>query len=183
MLGESVIKPFCIILTGAPGSGKSTIYDTYHADLTLVDIDRLGGKDRQDRKARRQQALLDLRQGTSPFVFTTGAPTKANKDYWLNMFHSWDIVLVALVPPRMVACERMLRRGHHDRLSRGIEYWYRRYQPHPLEWRIDSSDPVSAYGEGIGARLKQTRGASGREIGKCPFQQRILEETGRGGVP
>jgi hypothetical protein len=138
--------PVAFIFTGPPGAGKSTIYNTYHPHLPLIDIDKYAGS-YQSKRRQRQHALTRALHQHKNFVFTTAAPTRAQKEWWYALAHQHKFhpIVVALTPPKLLAYARHKARGHHDRLSKGIDKWYSTYTAHSREYRIKHSDVLTAY--------------------------------------
>ena len=120
------------ILTGPPGAGKTTYADKHFPHLPHVDVDLEDHPDHKGRLAQRKDRAANMDED---FVFMTSAPTRRNKDYWLDFFQrrGFRVNLLAFMPPRMVAYQRMLDRDHSPRLARNLQRWYLKYERHRRE--------------------------------------------------
>ena len=114
------------ILTGPPGSGKTTYANALKLPIYEKD---LGNK----------RYWL---QSPSTCILCTAAPTRENKEYWLNQaaHYGFQGHLVVMWVPRHVAMERMLQRSgatptQQNNINKSVEQWYRLYQVHPNEQR------------------------------------------------
>ena len=121
--------PQLVILSGSPGSGKSTIAKTKYPNHHLCDKD-LGTQ-------------RDYRTTNQDCVLTACAPTKRQKSYWIKqaIVHGFTPTLLVIWVPRMTAYNRMLGRSgvSKDQMNnkqQGVEQWYKLYKAHPQEQRL-----------------------------------------------
>ena len=122
--------PQLVILSGSPGSGKSTTARTKYPNHHLCDKDL--GTERDYQKYVNQDCVL-----------TACAPTKKQKSYWIKQAKPYGFTPLVLVVwvDRMVAYDRMLGRSgtSKDQMNNkqaGVEQWFKLYKPHPLEQKV-----------------------------------------------
>ena len=117
------------ILTGPPGSGKTTHARKNMSHLEVFDAD-LGNK-------------MGWQNHYTDAVLMTSAPSYKNKQHWLRkaIDQGFDPVLFVMWVPRMLAYDRMKKRSgltsyERNDLEKSVERWYKLYEHHPLERRI-----------------------------------------------
>ena len=119
------------ILTGPPGSGKTTYAQAELGDLKVFDRD-LGNKS-------------DWVYSEADCVLCTSAPARETKEYWISLanFHQFTPILHCFFPPRMVSYQRMSNRQgiakggrtQQNNLVKSVERWYKKYSRHRQEIR------------------------------------------------
>ena len=128
-----------IILTGPPGSGKTTYaellqrnhFDDYDGMLLPVYDCDLDNKDQWSLSSAKETILC------------TSAPSHANKAYWIQSatLAGFTPTLLVMWIPRMVANQRMMLRSglsktERNNLQESVQRWYKLYSRHPLEVRV-----------------------------------------------
>lgn len=125
--------PMLYIITGPPGSGKTTYSQEFTDDggvpLPVYDTD-LRNKE-------------SWRESTTDCVLNTAAPSHRIKEYWYTEAKKlrFTPILYVMWLPRMEAHSRMKARSgltptqRHD-LTQGVERWYRQYSTHPKEQKV-----------------------------------------------
>ena len=121
--------PTVHVLTGPPGSGKTTYAKTRFPTLPVYDHD-LRNKE-------------GWRTAKGDCVLMTSAPSRSNKEYWsqevFNEGKQPDLLVMWV--PRMVAWQRMRQRSgltpyERNDLEKSVERWYKLYSPSPQETRV-----------------------------------------------
>jgi len=130
------MKPQAIILTGPPGSGKTTLYKEYLSNYEQVDTDTYPGT-RQQKALYKKTRLKELRHQN--LVLHTSAPTRLNKEYWYSLLSAThNVTLLTLMPPKLHTINRMQAREQYNNLHKHVEHWYKRYTRHSREQRYPS---------------------------------------------
>jgi dephospho-CoA kinase len=119
-----------IILTGPPGSGKSTY------------AEKLGMRT-YDQGTRNKAQWRDHKDG-SKAILVTAAPDQSAKAYWIKEAHKFGFTpkLIVLDPGRETTINRLVARENdctedqRRRLSKSVQRWYNDYSPHADEQRI-----------------------------------------------
>lgn len=78
-------------------------------------------------------------------IFLTSAPSKENKQYWIDRAEKEGFLarLYVVWVLRWTAYNRMKERsglspGQRNDLERSLERWYKMYSPHPQETRLEN---------------------------------------------